>query len=185
MKYRTFTGIMACLFIIAVVLYAFQDFYSIDQDKCQGCGTCYSVCPNDAITEEVDPSTGEYTYTIDPKKCQACAECFNSCPNDAIVGQTNIKKNYLTKSLSLGYIQSLVWDQSQKTVLLTYQVKNSSSVSIQVFNSQGKKVATLLNNHFVNSGYHTYSWYYPLAAGTFLFELSIDEKSEVKSITLH
>ncbi|MBQ8099237.1 MAG: 4Fe-4S binding protein [Bacteroidaceae bacterium] len=45
--------------------------------ECIACGTCASVCPQNAITEG-DP------YMINPSHCLHCGNCYEHCPADAI-----------------------------------------------------------------------------------------------------
>lgn len=52
----------------------------IDQDRCQGCGTCETVCRFDAV---LSPAHG-LPYRIDPIACEGCAACVYQCPEDAI-----------------------------------------------------------------------------------------------------
>lgn len=184
MKGYYFKEIIICLIIAVVALYAVQDYYAINPKKCKSCGTCFFTCTYDAIIRKGDPNTGKYTYTIDPALCQACGDCYNACKYNAIDAQTGTINTALTPSQSLGYIQSLTWDQLTKTVQIDYEIKKSSAVSIHVFNPQGKQVARLINNEFLKAGYHTCSWYSPFADGTYLFQISIDEKSEAKSLPL-
>ena len=49
----------------------------IDPDKCDGCGTCVEVCPNEAIT------LNDVAH-IDEEECVECESCVDECPNKAI-----------------------------------------------------------------------------------------------------
>ncbi|MFP4365198.1 MAG: ATP-binding protein [Spirochaetia bacterium] len=59
-----------------------KDVFTINQDDCTHCGTCYNVCTYDAITDDCG------TYTIDPDKCEACAMCVDQCSVDAVAAIT-------------------------------------------------------------------------------------------------
>lgn len=50
-------------------------------DECIQCGTCESVCPQDAIREG-DP------YSIVQVNCLHCGRCFENCPVEAIIHRT-------------------------------------------------------------------------------------------------
>jgi ferredoxin len=49
----------------------------VDEEECAGCGICYDVCPQGAISMYI-------TEKIDSSKCTACLECVNRCPRGAI-----------------------------------------------------------------------------------------------------
>jgi len=51
----------------------------INEEVCEGCDTCRSVCPAGAIKGEI----GE-THSIDFDKCVVCGQCLMNCPFDAI-----------------------------------------------------------------------------------------------------
>jgi len=54
--------------------------YSIDPDKCNGCGVCIRGCVHDAITGEK-----KQPHVIDPQLCQKCGVCRSECKFDAIL----------------------------------------------------------------------------------------------------
>ena len=47
-------------------------------DKCTKCGSCESVCPQEAI------SGGDDRNVIDADKCVDCGLCAGECPVEAI-----------------------------------------------------------------------------------------------------
>ena len=55
--------------------------YSINPDKCVGCGTCAKHCPAGAISK--DEESGK--YVIDQEKCVKCGTCVTVCPVNAVV----------------------------------------------------------------------------------------------------
>ncbi|MBC8316292.1 MAG: ferredoxin family protein [Desulfobulbaceae bacterium] len=66
----------------------------IDLMLCQGCKTCYEICPMDVIRwndEELKP------VIIYPEDCQLCELCVIECPEDAII---------VTPEKDLGHILS-------------------------------------------------------------------------------
>ncbi|MHA1792972.1 MAG: 4Fe-4S binding protein [Promethearchaeota archaeon] len=53
---------------------------NVDMDKCEGCGSCVDVCPQECYDDVVD---GKVVVKSD-YECIGCEACANSCPNDAI-----------------------------------------------------------------------------------------------------
>jgi NADH:ubiquinone oxidoreductase subunit F (NADH-binding)/NAD-dependent dihydropyrimidine dehydrogenase PreA subunit len=53
--------------------------YSIDPDKCNGCGVCLRGCAHKAIT-----GGKKQVHTIDTRLCQKCGICRSECKFDAI-----------------------------------------------------------------------------------------------------
>ena len=53
--------------------------YSIDPEKCKGCGACAKVCPVEAISGEI-----KSPFEINKTKCIKCGACMAKCKFDAI-----------------------------------------------------------------------------------------------------
>jgi len=51
----------------------------IDPRLCTNCGTCVGVCPESAITMNIDASKGVYIPTL-TGKCNGCGTCIKVCP---------------------------------------------------------------------------------------------------------
>ena len=54
--------------------------YSIDPEKCTGCGVCMSGCLHKAITGKK-----KETHVIDAQLCEKCGICRSECQFDAIL----------------------------------------------------------------------------------------------------
>jgi NADH:ubiquinone oxidoreductase subunit F (NADH-binding) len=56
--------------------------FSIDPEKCTGCGACVKVCPVEAIIGEK-----KKVHQLDEEKCVKCRGCYEACKFDAVLIQ--------------------------------------------------------------------------------------------------
>ncbi len=54
--------------------------FSIDLEKCTGCGVCKKKCPEEAISGEK-----KEIHEIDPGRCSKCGICLDTCTFDAVL----------------------------------------------------------------------------------------------------
>ena len=61
--------------------------FTIDKDKCIGCGKCAKNCPVDTIvkTDYVAPGHKLASYAIEQAKCIKCGACMSGCKFGAII----------------------------------------------------------------------------------------------------
>ena len=60
--------------------------YGVDAQRCTGCGSCYELCPEQAVIETM--VNGHWVYIIDPDHCVGCGKCINACTYGAITRLT-------------------------------------------------------------------------------------------------
>jgi len=53
---------------------------TVDHSKCDGCGECMSVCPNEVFEFNDD----DKSVPANMDDCDDCCSCVESCPNEAI-----------------------------------------------------------------------------------------------------
>lgn len=60
--------------------------YTIDEDKCKGCGLCVSICPKAVLEISGSVNTKGYfpAFQARPDDCVVCAMCCVMCPDVAI-----------------------------------------------------------------------------------------------------
>lgn len=84
MRKVSYKKILLFLVIILLPLIIFncdeakRMIFDVNIEKCNGCGICVDVCPENAI-EIIDGKA-----YIDVNSCTGCSKCVVACPQDAI-----------------------------------------------------------------------------------------------------
>jgi len=63
----------------------------IDEDLCTSCGTCFGICPQDAIYITKNEQKGTFVPYINEEKCTDCGLCTRVCPGREV---NFVKLNY-------------------------------------------------------------------------------------------
>ena len=63
----------------------------VDKNKCVGCGTCVSFCPEATISlvKRISKSAKKELMQIDYDFCKGCGVCADVCPQKAIKMEKN------------------------------------------------------------------------------------------------
>ena len=56
----------------------------VDNQLCNGCGTCFSICPSDCISIILDSKNGILKANVDSSQCLNCGVCLDVCPSNVI-----------------------------------------------------------------------------------------------------
>ena len=56
------------------------------QEDCCGCGACFSICPETAITMTEDAQGFAYPVS-EEEKCVGCGRCLRACPVVKVSGR--------------------------------------------------------------------------------------------------
>lgn len=84
-----------------------QSAIKLDEERCGGCGICYSVCPFDAISFE-----NRSMIKIDVEKCQLCGICSTVCPF------STIEQAYYSYDLLIEKVKKMKEDSEAENLVL-------------------------------------------------------------------
>jgi coenzyme F420 hydrogenase subunit beta len=56
----------------------------VKDDLCTGCGTCVSLCPEEAIEMVINEKKGIYVPELKEEKCSDCGTCYKVCPGHEV-----------------------------------------------------------------------------------------------------
>jgi electron transport complex protein RnfB len=98
-KQLCFCTARECIILRAQYLYGYDLWdrsrfdATVDEDSCEGCGTCVDRCEMDAISMNDDLAV------IDTDKCFGCGICTITCPSDALKMKLVRPVEHLTESV--------------------------------------------------------------------------------------
>lgn len=76
-----------------------NNIYAITKSQlCNGCGTCYSICPRSAITIQTNDRLGILTANVNADKCSNCGLCRDVCHSDDIISRNQLINSELIGS---------------------------------------------------------------------------------------
>jgi NAD-dependent dihydropyrimidine dehydrogenase PreA subunit len=110
----------------------------IDNEKCEGCGICLTVCPVQAISIIKDKAF------IDQNRCTQCLQCINECPNDAICQISAREVSLKTRERPIPYFED-------KTTSRPRQIFSSNRWNPQISGESGiflNELKKAINNFF-------------------------------------
>lgn len=111
-----------------------------DWGLCIGCGTCFGVCPFDAVEIKMEEKWGEYQAYINHDKCKNCRICVKSCPGLGFdFDEFNIKTHQR--------IPKNPWIGNYKKIFIAH----AKDPYIRYFSSSGG-ISTLILTHLIETG---------------------------------
>lgn len=78
----------------------------VELGLCNGCGTCYSICPTNAISIEENKKCGIFSAKIN-EKCIKCGKCIKVCPSIEITINDKTCEGIIGNYMKLLYGYSL------------------------------------------------------------------------------
>ena len=77
--------------------------YSINDERCKGCGLCVAVCPKKVLEISTEINSKGYfpAYQARPEDCVFCAMCCLMCP-DVDISIREIPADTVEKSIQEG-----------------------------------------------------------------------------------
>lgn len=76
----------------------------VELGLCNGCGTCFSICPYNAISFSLDAKKGILFAKVNRQKCTDCGLCLAICPSlEITVNNANITGKLLGNYVALYY----------------------------------------------------------------------------------
>lgn len=79
----------------------------LDQAKCNGCGLCLEVCP-----QQVFSITNQTSTIVDRDACMECGACARNCPVEAIYVRQGVGCAYAVLAEKFGIKRSCCGDAS-------------------------------------------------------------------------
>ena len=109
-----------------------------DKSKCCGCSACVNICPNNAISMDIDDDGFKYPI-VDVGKCINCGLCEKACPYN----NEYIKKNIYDKSIAYGG-----WNNDDEIRKKSTSGGIFSAISKYILNNNGVVCGAIYNEKF-------------------------------------
>ncbi len=94
----------------------------IDEELCQGCGTCQSLCRFDAVIAGTDER-----YRVDTVACDGCGLCHLACPSQAIeMVQKEVGEWYRSSTRHGPFFHALLHPGEDNSGKLVTQIRTSA-----------------------------------------------------------
>lgn len=100
---------------------------AIDNQACNGCGKCVSVCPVDAVHMMQIEHSERATAAVEENNCLGCGICARNCPQDAItliqrktrtLTPLNTAHRFIIMAIERGCLQEFIFDNN---ILLSHR----------------------------------------------------------------
>ena len=114
--------------------------------NCTGCGACYNICPNNAISME-ENNEGFLYPRVNSKKCTNCQLCKRVCPTATMKSNNNRKIPQCYAMMADDNLRlSGCSSGGASQVLMNYILSNNGFIAGAVYDENWKVIQTITND---------------------------------------